>query len=140
MGENMAFIDWSDEYSVNIDTFDEQHKQLINIINRVHDVVMSGAEKNVIRQIFVELAEYTSYHFRVEEEILEFHGYPELDKHRIQHEQLVVQLLELQMRFRKEQMSLPVEMLNFLKSDWLLKHIVGTDKEYSSFLNANGVF
>ena len=136
----MAFVDWSEEYSVNIKTFDEQHKQLINIINRVHEALANGAEKRVIRKIFVELAEYTSYHFTTEEEMFKFYGYSDLDKHRKQHEHLVVQLLEMQMRFRKGQLSLSEDMLNFLRNDWLLKHIVLSDKEYSSFLNERGVF
>lgn len=136
----MAFITWSDEYSVNIKELDEQHKQLINIINRVYEASQSGAEKNVIRRIFVELAEYAAYHFKAEEELFKSYGYPNFERHRRQHEQLVVILLELQLRFRKGTMTLSEDMLNFLKNDWLLKHIVASDKEYSSFFNSKGVF
>lgn len=136
----MAFIIWSDEYSVNINELNEQHKQLINIINRVYEASQSGAEKSVIRRIFVELAEYAAYHFKAEEKLLKGYGYPNFEQHRRQHEQLVVILLELQLRFRKGTMTLSEDMLNFLKNDWLLKHIVASDKEYSSFLNSKGVF
>jgi hemerythrin-like metal-binding protein len=136
----MAFIIWSDEYSVNINELDEQHKQLINIINRVYEASQSGAEKSVIRRIFVELAEYAAYHFKAEEKLLKSYGYPNFEQHRRQHQQLVVILLELQLRFRKGTMTLSEDMLNFLKNDWLLKHIVASDKEYSSFLNSKGVF
>lgn len=136
----MAWIIWSDDYSVNINELDEQHKQLINIINRVYEASQSGAKKNVIRRIFVELAEYVAYHFKVEEELFKCYGYPNFEQHRRQHEQLVIILLDLQLRFRKGTMTLSEDMLNFLKNDWLLKHIVVSDKEYSSFLNSKGIF
>ncbi len=135
----MKFIEWSDEYSVKIEQFDNQHQQLVNIINRVYEATTNQAEKSVIRRIFVELAEYTSYHFKAEEELLRNCHYPDFDRHRRQHEELVVQLLELQMRFRKGTMTISEDMLNFLKNDWLLKHIVLADKEYSTFLNNQGL-
>ena len=37
----------------------------------------------------------------------------------------------------KGKMSLTIEVINFL-SDWLKKHIMGTDKKYSQFFNEKG--
>jgi hemerythrin-like metal-binding protein len=76
----MAFITWSDEYSVNIKEIDRQHQFLINIINQMHELVMTdavdGVNKTAIRRVFAELADYTDYHFRTEEELFKTHNYP----------------------------------------------------------------
>ncbi len=139
----MAFITWSNEYSVNIKEIDRQHQFLINIINKMHELVMTdtrdGANRSDIRRVFAKLADYTDYHFRTEEELFKTHNYPGFQIHKRQHNELVLQVLELQRRFLKNEVSITQEIFDFLK-EWLLNHILVSDKEYTVFLNAKGVF
>jgi hemerythrin len=139
----MAFITWSNEYSVNIKEIDRQHQFLINIINKMHELVMTdagdAANRSDIRRIFAKLADYTDYHFRTEEELFKTHNYPGFKIHKQQHNELVLQILELQRRFLKNEVSITQEIFDFLKK-WLLNHILVSDKEYTDFLNAKGVF
>ncbi|MCK5522946.1 MAG: hemerythrin family protein [Thiomargarita sp.] len=139
----MAFITWSNEYSVNIKEIDRQHQFLINIINKMHELVMTdagdAANRSDIRRVFAKLADYTDYHFRTEEELFKTHNYPGFKIHKQQHNELVLQILELQRRFLKNEVSITQEIFNFLKK-WLLNHILISDKEYTVFLNAKGVF
>ncbi len=139
----MAFITWSNEYSVNIKEIDRQHQFLINIVNKMHELVMAdvgkGTNKTAIRRVFAELADYTDYHFRTEEELFKTHNYPGFKIHKQQHNELVLQVLELQRRFLKNEVSITQEIFDFMKK-WLLNHILVSDKEYTVFLNAKGVF
>jgi len=139
----MAFITWSNEYSVNIKEIDRQHQFLINIINEMHELVMTdagdAANRSDIRRVFAKLADYTDYHFRTEEELFKTHNYPGFKIHKQQHNELVLQILELQRRFLKNEVSITQEIFDFLKK-WLLNHILVSDKEYTDFLNAKGVF
>ncbi len=148
----MAFITWSNEYSVNIKEIDRQHQFLINIVNKMHELVMADAgdsanrsESDIkrirsdIRRVFAKLADYTNYHFRTEEELFKTHNYPGFQVHKRQHNELVLQVLELQRRFLKNEVSITQEIFDFLK-EWLINHILVSDKEYTVFLNAKGVF
>ena len=137
----MAFITWSDEYSVNIREIDQQHQQLIELINRMHDIVMASGEidKKRIRRVLLGLANYTDYHFRTEEELFRNHHYPMANVHKQQHNQLTIRLLALQRQFSAGDVLRNQDIFDFLK-DWLVNHILGSDKEYTVFLNAKGVF
>ena len=44
----MSFISWSNNYSVKIEHIDEQHKNIINLINQLHDAMKSGKGQEVI--------------------------------------------------------------------------------------------
>ncbi|RKZ74881.1 MAG: hemerythrin, partial [Gammaproteobacteria bacterium] len=48
-------------------------------------------------------------------------------------------LLTLQRHFSAGEATISQEIFDFLK-DWLVNHILGSDKEYTVFLNAKGVF
>jgi len=137
----MAFITWSDEYSVNIREIDQQHQQLIELINRMHDIVIAGGEtdKKRIRRVLLGLANYTNYHFYTEEELFRNHHYPVANVHKQQHNQLTIRLLTLQKQFSAGDALISQDIFDFLK-DWLVNHILGSDKEYTVFLNAKGVF
>ena len=132
----MAFIEWKDIYSVSINTFDNQHKKLFDIINELSDEMNSGkAEKN-IKKIFDDLAEYTVYHFESEEKEFKAHNYPKADEHIAIHKQFVDKVVEL--KSQTNELLATISTMNFL-TDWLKNHILKTDKEYSEFLISKGV-
>ena len=47
----MPPIKWSDSYSVNIEEMDEQHKQLLDIINEFDEAVEAKKEKQGLAEI-----------------------------------------------------------------------------------------
>ena len=69
---------------------------------------------------------------------MELHRYPEYIHHKCEHEQLTQTVLDFQSKFQKNEVGLTIEVMNFLK-DWLCQHILGSDKKYGPFLNAQGV-
>ena len=89
---------------------------------------------NILQSLIV----YTATHFKDEEQLMQANGYPELTRHRTEHEKLVGQVLELQKKFQAGGGVLTSVVMNFLK-DWLVTHIQGEDKKYGIFLNAKGI-
>ncbi|MGB9912684.1 MAG: hemerythrin, partial [Candidatus Kapaibacteriota bacterium] len=47
----MAFIEWNDNYSVGVSIIDNQHKQLIRIINELHEGMGTGKGKDVLGKV-----------------------------------------------------------------------------------------
>jgi hemerythrin len=134
----MPLIRWSEKYSVNVRVIDAQHRQLIVLINTLHDAMMSGTSDEVKAAVLTGLVGYAKKHFTAEERLLSTQNYPEYAAHRAAHEVLTQQVEDMARRFHQGQTTLTVELMDFLR-DWLVNHIMGTDKRYSAFLNNAGV-
>lgn len=134
----MALINWSDSYSVKVKEIDNQHKKLVELINLLHDSMKEGKGKEALDKVLDELVKYTVYHFSYEERLFEKYGYPEAKIHTRQHNDLIEQVKKFVKDFESGKSILAMEVMNFLR-DWLMKHISGDDKKYSSFFNAKGI-
>ncbi len=135
----MQLIEWDQKYSVNVKAIDEEHKKLIKLINDLHDAMRSGQGRLIVGTILEELKNYAQTHFKNEERFMEQAAFPGLPSHRLIHAQFVSQVEELIEKMETGSLSLSMEVMGFLKS-WLINHIQGTDKAFSSHLNEKGFF
>ena len=132
------FIAWKDEYSVGIDSIDEQHRKLINLINQLITAVDYSTGEEFEREALAELVEYTKTHFIYEEGLMEDNGYPDFEAHRAQHRLMIAEVDVVLTEYEKDHDLAMRHASDYLK-DWLINHINGTDKQYSSFLIGKGV-
>ena len=135
----MALMTWSEEYSVRIKEFDRQHRQLIELVGEMEAAIGAGSEATLLIPSIRRLALLTREHFSSEEEVMARTNYPDYDVHRLIHHLLGSHLDFYVERFERGEVILNIELLDFLR-DWLDKHIMGMDKSYSDYLNAQGVF
>ncbi len=131
------FIVWSDELSVGIEEIDEQHKVLVNLINRMHNAIAEKHGSEVVSGILAELVDYTKIHFAVEESLLRILGYPGYEEHKDIHDELLEHVLDLQKKVASGNTNISFELMHFLKS-WLSKHILEEDMQYAGFMLAAG--
>jgi hemerythrin len=129
---------WNDTFSVQIGVIDMQHKNLVNIVNELHQAMVARQGRQDLGKILSGLIKYTQVHFKTEENFMELHRYPEYIHHKSEHEQLTKTVLDFQSKFQNNEVGLTIDVMDFLKS-WLSKHIMGSDKKYTPFLNAKGV-
>ena len=134
----MALITWKDEFSVGVTEFDNQHKVLIDLINKLHDAMRAGTGKQALSEILEELVSYTKFHFANEEKHFSQYSYPEISSHKLEHDKLTRQVMEFQRDYNEGKSSMSIDVMSFLK-DWLIKHIGGIDKKYTQFFNSKGV-
>jgi hemerythrin len=134
----MAYMEWSEDYSVSIKSIDDQHKKLFGIINQLHESMKVGKSKDVLSNIINELSDYAVYHFSTEENFMQNHKYPGNFSHKKEHDNFLAKVIEYQDKFNISSSLTAIEMLQFLK-EWLFKHVKGTDKKYSPFLISKGV-
>lgn len=129
----MALFNWSEEYSVNVNGLDNQHKKLVDLINELHSAMKEGKSKEVLGKIIEELISYTKFHFSAEETLMLQNKFPGLSKHKEEHEAFTKKVIEFEEKFLRGSVVLSQEIIIFLK-DWLLNHIQVTDKNYSPYL------
>lgn len=133
------FVEWTDELSVGIEEIDEQHKVLVNLINRLFDeTIVHQANATVMDEILHELIEYTVIHFAVEESLFRIFHYPGTESHTHHHDELKAQVLDIQKKIKQGEATVNTELLLFLKK-WLEHHILYEDKLYGPFLLSQGV-
>ncbi len=135
--EEEVFFKWSSDYSVNIKTIDDQHRELVNILNRLFIAASRREGDKVIAGILDSLMSYTKTHFALEERLMRQARYQDLDAHVEEHRKLIEQLDQLCRKHLIENRPIHFEMLSFLKT-WLKEHIQGVDTKYSAALQQAG--
>lgn len=132
------FVEWKDDYSVGIDSIDQQHKRLLNLINQLQTAVDYSTGEQFEREALDELVDYTKTHFSYEEGLMKDNDYPDFEAHKLQHEKMFKKVEEVLSEYEQDHDTAMSNAAEFLK-DWLIRHINGTDKEYSSYLIGKGV-
>ena len=135
-------LKWKDDFSVKVSVLDDQHKELFNLGNKIYNALKTEKEDKYdeIVRLLDELEEYTRYHFKTEEKLLEKYGVLVSDEHKKEHEDFVIKLMEAKTRdLDSNQEKVLYGMLNFV-ADWITNHILNTDKEYSQPLNEKGIY
>ena len=135
----MPLMEWNEKLSVGIVQFDNEHKKLVGMVNDLFDGMQAGRGKELLGPILDGLITYTQTHFANEERYMVQHGFPGLAAHKAEHVSLANQVVAVQAKYKTGASAvLTLEVMSFLKA-WLLKHIQGTDKQYTGFLNGKGV-
>jgi hemerythrin len=134
----MPFINWDNSYSVNIPGIDRQHQKLIQMINDLNDAMRQGKGNDVVGKLIRELVSYTETHFRNEEDYFERFGYPDTAAHTLEHANFVKKIAQFEDDYHSGHLSLSIDIMRFL-SDWLLRHISGSDMRYAPYLIGHGV-
>jgi|YNPMSStandDraft_1061717.scaffolds.fasta_scaffold05052_5 hemerythrin len=133
----MSLIEWDNsKYSVGFVDIDNQHKVLVNILNKLHDAMREGKGKEQIEKTLNDLIEYTKTHFAFEENLMNLHNYPEINAHKKDHSDLIQSIRDFQQKVNSNSITLTLEVKNFLR-DWLLIHIGKRDKDLGIFLKSN---
>lgn len=133
----MSLLAWSDIFSVGVKEIDEQHKQLLDLVNRLNDAMQGEADRAVLGRIIDDLVDYTKTHFAYEERLMDEYRYSLAQRHRLEHRHLIQAVLDIQRKFEVQGVALTAEVMLLLR-DWLSRHIMNSDRLFGRELNAKG--
>jgi hemerythrin len=131
-------MQWKDEYSVGIESLDNDHKKLINLLNQFTTAYDYAMSEDFEREALNDLIAYTKYHFDREESLLEENNFIDVDAHKKQHRAMIAQVENFVTLYDEKGHDALAEVSGFLQQ-WLINHINGTDKEYTQCLTEHGV-
>lgn len=117
-------------------TIDEQHKELIDRINKVMILCENDkVPKKEAVQLLGFLGDYVEFHFGEEEKLQEEIGYPGIADHKKKHEELrnTVKALHEMLEEQEGPTAEFVEQVYKNVAEWLLYHIRGFDRSVAEF-------
>ena len=129
----MGLFSWKDKYLTGCQQIDEEHRRLFAIADNLHKAMLAGRGNDSLQQLFAELFDYTRTHFQREEALMRGAGYPDLSRHKSQHEAFTRRVLDLHAQANDKKLAITVETLRFL-SDWLNNHICRMDMEVAAHI------
>ncbi|MDQ5905604.1 MAG: two-component system, NtrC family, sensor kinase [Pseudomonadota bacterium] len=134
---NFEAFAWGPRFECGIAIIDGQHQRLVELINRLGEVLING-NADLLLEIVAEARAYAGYHFRTEEGVWESAGIaPEAQAiHQEAHLDFVAQLDN----FVSDLTGAPAEVAALLHgylSSWLIFHILGDDHALARRVLAN---
>jgi hemerythrin len=126
------WVEWKPFYSVGHPALDDEHKQLLGIIDDLFDAIQTGHGQDRIEEVLNRLEEYTTSHCGHEECVMRECGYPDLESHMVMHDEMQRRVLTLR---NSASVISESELLEFVKN-WWVSHILNQDKQYMPYLNA----
>lgn len=129
----MAYFAWAQDMVIDGGPIDDDHKNLVRMVNELHDATTEGRGREVVGRILDELIRYTDDHLRKEEVIMAEAGFPNLERHRIGHQAFIDQLEKLRRRYQEGSIAVAAQLSTVLR-DWLSIHIRRNDRELLEFM------
>lgn len=127
-------ITWLDIYDTHIHLVDKQHRILVDMINDLDAAKGMENEPKLIGELFFKLVDYTKYHFAQEESLMQKIKYPKINEQINQHKVFISKIVEMLETIKRGDVNISEKMNEFLKN-WLIKHILGYDKELGKYYN-----
>ena len=127
--EDNLFIKWNPLYDTKHKIIDEQHRELVNIIN---DLYLSTIDHRINKnEAFISASkrciEDADYHFKTEEKIMDIINYSDSKNHKAMHKSFYDEVVNQIKSYQEGQPFIANKLVKYLK-DWLLEHIAFRDK------------
>ncbi len=135
----MSIAEWRDEYCTHHVQIDSQHRQLFDLVNRIHDLILATPEEFArIVELLHEFAQCAQDHFDLEESLMQSYGYPHFDMHCKVHQRLVNKVTNLLAAADAD--TLTLETLTQVLASWMVHHIQGEDQRMIRYFQAQHTF
>lgn len=122
-------LEWQDDWLLGIDQFDDEHREMVRLINRLLD----DDDDTPVQQRVSDLVVHLRMHFKREEEFLRRIDYPGYCEHKHEHKMELAEVAVLLDKMNNDQNPVfdPFFALNI--KYWFLNHVVLEDKRFAVF-------
>lgn len=133
------YIEWKDAYRIGVPRIDEQHQQLIVMINALYERIGPGTKPQDVWDLLEGLNQYADTHFATEERIARESNVPpaELAAHQTKHESYRDRMVSFRQALEQKDKHAPVQLMAFI-STWWLTHILVEDMELGYMIREYG--
>jgi len=125
-------IKWREQLAVGNAVIDDDHKELIKLINEYEEAV-AKKDLKILDHAFEGLEKYTHEHFEREENLMSAIHFPERRRHQDVHRQLLYTVREKHDQIREHKNINIAELSEFLRA-WLVEHVLKEDMKFKPYL------
>ena len=123
----MALITWRKEFETGIADVDHEHRELVDLINGLHDRIAGGGERRQIHEFLGEVFARIAAHFALEESIMRKHAYDEYQAHKTEHEALLDEIRDIMDSVETDPSEDYRDALSGTVRDWFVNHFKSKD-------------
>ncbi|MBU1344319.1 MAG: hemerythrin family protein [Proteobacteria bacterium] len=123
------------KYETGVVWQDFQHKQLIDLFEKIKEARSDNKDKNLYRYTIAFLAMYVNHHFKLEEEYMDKYTYPDTALHRKEHQEFIKEIKA----FREENINYSEKGADELLTrmgEWILSHILENDQKLGEYIRS----
>ena len=129
------YIEWTDALQTGVAEIDSQHRVLVATLNEAGAKLAADHSGELFDQITKDLLGYAIYHFETEEGLMKQFGYagPAAEHHLQEHRAFSARVASVRRNLQHGHALSREALLKFL-NDWLVDHILGTDRHLTEFI------
>ena len=124
---------WSADLELGHTLIDNDHKQLVLLVNELDYAIRTHRKPGAIRAQFQELMAMADRHFCHEERLMRQTAYPGFLAHKRAHNTMTRDLRTLMRRVETGEQAVGPELIVWLKN-WLCSHIMSEDRTLAHYL------
>jgi hemerythrin len=125
----MVLIVWRKEFETGIADVDHEHRELVDLINRLHAEITSGAGHRKVQDFLGEVFAKIAAHFALEESMMRKHRYDGYAAHKAEHEELIDALRDIMDEADADDSASYRERLPRTVQDWFVNHFKSKDAQ-----------
>ena len=91
----MTLLHWQDNFAIGLAEVDHEHRELIGLINALHDALGTERAGERVEAFLGEIFADISAHFALEERVMRERRYDAFAEHKADHERLLDQLCDM---------------------------------------------
>ena len=133
----MSFINWNDDEATLVSDVDEQHKEIIDLINDLHNLLPSDDKETKSEKLY-QLLTVLDNHFNTEEKYMKDYKFTNTFSHTQEHNKMRDKLIRYKNDFNSDKVDLNLEFLVNVKT-WFHNHNLINDIKLGKFLNSVGI-
>ena len=127
---------WNENFQTGIPVVDEQHRKLVDLLNKLASHLAYGVDQPALNKVFDELVDYTQYQFKTEEGV--WGKYLSVDELVMEHEKthldFVSEIAALKGKHDTLATEQVIEEVVVFLTHWLAFHILETDKHMAKIV------
>ena len=124
-------IIWSEDFLIGIEELDYEHQRLIEDINKLQGEMLKHVDTDRIEDTLGSIHARMQAHFALEERVMKSQKYAYYGEHKAEHEQLLDEYTEFMTKFEKDSDLGDREAIVGMLRQWIVDHILISDKKRS---------
>ncbi|MHA1597272.1 MAG: bacteriohemerythrin [Alphaproteobacteria bacterium] len=124
----MAMIEWKDSYRTGFKSIDYEHETLIAAINDLYEHAAAGVGDGIAPALS-QIHTLIEAHFALEEKVMRDQAYPDYTGHKIDHDRLLDEILDIMDDARVEDPAATGPRLGDRLTEWFGNHFSTYDRE-----------